>query len=191
MRNKDSSELREAQEGIPIPVPQCPGVYHCGFHSEKSFGATSYLIVRPEGNIMMDTPRFTPVLAKKFEAIGGVATIVLSHMCASPSKARRAFSALSHPHLMLHAQTHPRAARSMLSVCWQHRRTVVSTPAGTAGCECPPTLRNCVSPRCSGVVTIQSMTIERPHTRCVLRRTPAQAPPSLDVTSGCPGPWTR
>ena len=66
---------------MPIPVPECPGVYHCGFHSEKSYGATSYLIKREEGNIMMDCPRFNPKLAKNIEALGGVSTIVLSHMC--------------------------------------------------------------------------------------------------------------
>lgn len=30
------------------------GVYHCGYHSEKSYGASSYLIVRAEGNILID-----------------------------------------------------------------------------------------------------------------------------------------
>lgn len=81
---------------MPIPVPDCPGVYHCGFHSEKSFGATSYLIVRPEGNILMDSPRFTPVLAKKFEAMGGVDTIVLSHMCASHPSSQHSYQSPLH-----------------------------------------------------------------------------------------------
>ncbi|MCD7449358.1 hypothetical protein HAX54_051547, partial [Datura stramonium] len=31
------------------------GVYHCGYHSDKSFGAASYLIVRAEGNILVDS----------------------------------------------------------------------------------------------------------------------------------------
>ena len=70
---------------MPLPVPECPGVFHCGFHSEKSFGATSYLLQRAEGNILMDAPRFNPMLAKRIEALGGVSTIVLSHMCATPS----------------------------------------------------------------------------------------------------------
>ncbi|KAL9365044.1 hypothetical protein Peur_042917 [Populus x canadensis] len=30
------------------------GVHHCGYHSEKSYGAASFLIVRPEGNIIID-----------------------------------------------------------------------------------------------------------------------------------------
>ncbi len=29
-------------------------MYHCGYHSEASFGATSYFIVRPGGNILVD-----------------------------------------------------------------------------------------------------------------------------------------
>jgi hypothetical protein len=85
MRHKDSEELREAQDGMPIPVEGCPGIYHCGYHSENSFGATSYLLVRGNGlgNIMMDCPRFNPKLAKNIEALGGVEHIVLSHMCES------------------------------------------------------------------------------------------------------------
>ncbi|RRT61346.1 hypothetical protein B296_00038896 [Ensete ventricosum] len=30
------------------------GIYHCGYHSERSYGATSYLITHPEGNILVD-----------------------------------------------------------------------------------------------------------------------------------------
>jgi glyoxylase-like metal-dependent hydrolase (beta-lactamase superfamily II) len=83
MREKDSEELKEAQRGMPIPVPGCEGIYHCGFHAEQSFAATSYLITRPEGNILVDSPRFNPVLAKRFEELGGVKYIFLTHMCVS------------------------------------------------------------------------------------------------------------
>jgi hypothetical protein len=84
MREAAKDELNKARQGIPIPVPECPGVYHCGFHAAKSFSATSYLIVREgdEGNVMMDSPRFNPLLAKQITALGGVKYIVLSHMCA-------------------------------------------------------------------------------------------------------------
>lgn len=82
MRHKDGAELKEAQRRMPIAVPQCPGVFHCGFHHEASFGATSYLVQRAEGNILMDSPRFNPLLAKRIEELGGVSVIVLSHMCA-------------------------------------------------------------------------------------------------------------
>lgn len=82
MRHKDRAELQAAQAGMPIPVPECPGVYHCGYHSVDSAGAASYIIVREQGNIMMDCPRFNPKLAKNIEAMGGISQIVLSHMCA-------------------------------------------------------------------------------------------------------------
>lgn len=35
-----------------------PNIYHVGFHSPSSSGATSYLIKHKDGNIMIDSPRF-------------------------------------------------------------------------------------------------------------------------------------
>ena len=55
------------------------GVYHCGYHSEKSYGATPYLIVHPKGNILIDSPRFTERLARKIEMLGGARYIFLTH----------------------------------------------------------------------------------------------------------------
>jgi len=57
-------------------------VYYCGFNAESSFGAWSYLIVRPEaegGNVLIDSPRFATQLVKKIEAMGGVRTMLLTH----------------------------------------------------------------------------------------------------------------
>src|SRR4051812_23867708 len=39
-------------------------VYFCGYASENSYGAASYLIVRPEGNVLVDSPRFAKVLVQ-------------------------------------------------------------------------------------------------------------------------------
>jgi glyoxylase-like metal-dependent hydrolase (beta-lactamase superfamily II)/ferredoxin len=55
------------------------GVYYCGFHHEASFGAASYLIVRPGGNVLVDSPRFATLLVKRIEALGGVGTLFLTH----------------------------------------------------------------------------------------------------------------
>lgn len=55
------------------------GVYHCGYHHRSSFGATSYLIVRPQGNILVDSPRFTKDLVKNIEKLGGIETLFLTH----------------------------------------------------------------------------------------------------------------
>ena len=57
-------------------------VYFCGFTAESSFGAWSYLVVRPDaagGNVLVDSPRFTRPLVRKIEALGGVRTIFLTH----------------------------------------------------------------------------------------------------------------
>jgi len=54
-------------------------VYFCGFTSESSFGALSYLIVRPEGNVLVDSPRFSGPLVKNIERLGGVKTLLLTH----------------------------------------------------------------------------------------------------------------
>ena len=54
-------------------------VYFCGFASESSYGASSYLIVRPEGNVLVDSPRFAKPLAKRVAELGGVKLMFLSH----------------------------------------------------------------------------------------------------------------
>jgi ferredoxin len=54
-------------------------VYYCGWASRRSFGASSYLIVRPAGNVLIDSPRFNAPLARRIEALGGLAAIVLTH----------------------------------------------------------------------------------------------------------------
>ncbi|KAG4127891.1 hypothetical protein ERO13_D10G235824v2 [Gossypium hirsutum] len=74
-------DILEAQKTFPIPVDEkkLPGVYHCGYHSEKSYGAASYLIIHPGGNILIDSPRFTKKLAKEIETMGGVRYLFLTH----------------------------------------------------------------------------------------------------------------
>ncbi|HET9035289.1 MAG TPA: MBL fold metallo-hydrolase [Myxococcaceae bacterium] len=55
------------------------GVSYCGWHSEASYGASSYLIVRPAGNVLVDSPRASRPLLERIAALGGVRTMVLSH----------------------------------------------------------------------------------------------------------------
>ena len=54
-------------------------VYYCGWHAEASYGAASYLIVRPTGNVLVDSPRAARPLFERIDALGGVRTLVLSH----------------------------------------------------------------------------------------------------------------
>lgn len=54
-------------------------VYFCGFASESSFGASSYFISRPDGNVLVDSPRFAAPLVKRIENMGGIKLIFLTH----------------------------------------------------------------------------------------------------------------
>ncbi len=65
-----------------FPTPVAENVYFCGYTSEASFGAWSYLIVRSAaegGNVLVDSPRFSAPLVKKIAALGGIRTIFLTH----------------------------------------------------------------------------------------------------------------
>lgn len=62
-----------------FPEPLGEEIYFCGFASESSFGARSYLIRRPEGNVLVDSPRALPRLLDRIEALGGVRWMFLTH----------------------------------------------------------------------------------------------------------------
>jgi hypothetical protein len=64
---RDKNGIRAAEDSFPVPVQGTSSVYHCGFHDEKSFGCASYLVVRPEGNVLIDVPRYVPKLLKKIQ----------------------------------------------------------------------------------------------------------------------------
>lgn len=78
-----TTEHHDAHLGIDAyPSLIADNVYFCGFTSEASFGAWSYLIVRPRamgGNVLVDSPRFATQLVKEIEALGGVNTMFLTH----------------------------------------------------------------------------------------------------------------
>ena len=54
-------------------------VWDLGHTSPDSFGATSYLLERAGGNIMVDAPRFTRSLTPALDERGGVAHVLLTH----------------------------------------------------------------------------------------------------------------
>ncbi|MCU0534696.1 MAG: MBL fold metallo-hydrolase [Hydrococcus sp. Prado102] len=70
-------DIKAVQQSIPIVIEE--NVYHCGYHSENSYGAASYLIVRSQGNILVDSPRYAPPLVKRLEELGGVRYLYLTH----------------------------------------------------------------------------------------------------------------
>ena len=68
---------KAAADAFPDLIAE--NVYFCGFASESSYGASSYLIVRPEGNVLIDSPRFVRPLARRIGGLGGARFIFLTH----------------------------------------------------------------------------------------------------------------
>jgi glyoxylase-like metal-dependent hydrolase (beta-lactamase superfamily II)/ferredoxin len=87
-RKIDLGAVRDA-----YPEPICENVHFCGYASRDSFGGSSYLIVRPEGNVLVDSPRFARTLVGRLEKMGGVRTMFLTHRddVADHEKFRRHF----------------------------------------------------------------------------------------------------
>jgi glyoxylase-like metal-dependent hydrolase (beta-lactamase superfamily II) len=68
---------RDVKSDFPLHLDG--GVYYCGFNSPKSFGGNSYFVTHPDGNWLVDSPKFLPHLVDRFEAMGGVRYIFLTH----------------------------------------------------------------------------------------------------------------
>jgi glyoxylase-like metal-dependent hydrolase (beta-lactamase superfamily II)/ferredoxin len=70
-------DMRPALASLPSLIED--GVYWCGYTSESSFGAFSYLIQRKGGNVLVDSPRFAKPLVNNISRLGGISRIVLTH----------------------------------------------------------------------------------------------------------------
>lgn len=70
-------DMRAALAAYPERVEG--DVYRCGFTSESSFGAFSYLIRRESGNVLIDSPRFAGPLVKNLARMGGARRMLLTH----------------------------------------------------------------------------------------------------------------
>jgi glyoxylase-like metal-dependent hydrolase (beta-lactamase superfamily II) len=78
-----STEKHNSRIGIDaFPLPIAKNVFFCGFTSEATFGGWSYFIQRSSkegGNVLIDSPRFTSHLVKRFETMGGIQLMFLTH----------------------------------------------------------------------------------------------------------------
>lgn len=64
----------------PFPLALDDTVSLCGHNSPHTAGANSYLVTRPMGSLMLvDTPRWSRVLATKYAALGPVTDVLLTH----------------------------------------------------------------------------------------------------------------
>ena len=125
-----------------FPQRLAENVYYCGYNAESSFGAWSYLVVRPKedgGNVIVDSPRFATRLVKKIDALGGVSTMFLSHVddVADHARFRERFNCTR----VMHARD--RAARLGVErvvegdepVRLDEDLTVIPTPGHTRGSQ--------------------------------------------------------
>jgi glyoxylase-like metal-dependent hydrolase (beta-lactamase superfamily II)/ferredoxin len=69
--------LQQAKDSFPLEVEN--EVSYCGFNSDKSFGANSFFVRHPDGNWLIDSPRYIKPLVEAFERLGGIAYIFLTH----------------------------------------------------------------------------------------------------------------
>jgi glyoxylase-like metal-dependent hydrolase (beta-lactamase superfamily II)/ferredoxin len=74
---RGSNRAAEVLDDFPLLLED--DVYYSGFNSPKSFGGNSYFIRRPDGNWLIDSPKFLPRLVKRLEDWGGVSRIFLTH----------------------------------------------------------------------------------------------------------------
>lgn len=73
------TETLQPQPPGLFPQALAPGIYRCGYNARASFGAHSYFVERPSGNLLVDSPRFVSKLVKRFEEAGGLTEIMLTH----------------------------------------------------------------------------------------------------------------
>jgi glyoxylase-like metal-dependent hydrolase (beta-lactamase superfamily II) len=70
-------DARPAIAAFPETVEE--EVSFCGFTSADSFGAWSYFVERPAGNVLVDSPKAVGRLLSEFDRRGGVSTMFLTH----------------------------------------------------------------------------------------------------------------
>jgi glyoxylase-like metal-dependent hydrolase (beta-lactamase superfamily II) len=73
-----SDSALDPPQGV-FPEKLTDGVYRLGFNARSSWGAHSFLMRRPSGNIMVDAPRWASLLVDTIEAWSGLAAILLTH----------------------------------------------------------------------------------------------------------------
>lgn len=77
--SKHGAETAAAARAFPERVAPGDDVYACGYAAESSFGAASWLVVRPGGNVLVDSPRFAGPLLARLRALGGARWLFLTH----------------------------------------------------------------------------------------------------------------
>lgn len=73
-----SGRLDPAQDPFPLPLDDT--VQLCGHNSTHTAAANSYVVRRPSGSVLMvDTPRWSESLAARYEQVGPITDVLLTH----------------------------------------------------------------------------------------------------------------
>jgi glyoxylase-like metal-dependent hydrolase (beta-lactamase superfamily II)/ferredoxin len=72
-----NDDVKAVMKDFPLLIEE--PVYYCGYNSPKSYGGNSYFIRHPEGNWLIDSPKFVTPLVRQLEALGGIAHVFLTH----------------------------------------------------------------------------------------------------------------
>jgi glyoxylase-like metal-dependent hydrolase (beta-lactamase superfamily II)/ferredoxin len=70
-------DTRAAARALPEEIAR--DLYFCGWASESSYGAASWLLRRPDGNVLVDSPRAASTLMSRLDELGGVRFMFLTH----------------------------------------------------------------------------------------------------------------
>ncbi len=73
----ENNIAKEVISDFPLQLEE--NVFYCGFNSPKSYGGNAYFIQHPEGNWLVDSPKYNSHLVKEFENRGGLRYIFLTH----------------------------------------------------------------------------------------------------------------
>jgi len=139
IRTEAKRDLAGARAAFPLLVDE--DVYHCGYHSESSFGATSYLIRRPPergGNVLVDSPRWNRELERRLEELGGVRLLFLTHVddVAEHARWKERFGCTRVMHALDAVPGVERVIEGTEPVALDPELRVIPTPGHTAGSAC-------------------------------------------------------
>ena len=132
--SRDKSDSRAAAAAYPELIDE--NVYFCGYASRNSYGASSYFIQRPQGNVLIDSPRFALPLVHRIEQMGGISRMLFSHRddVADHEKFHERFGC---PRLIHRADKYGIAAEEMLdgdeSVVLDEELLAIPVPGHTRG----------------------------------------------------------
>jgi glyoxylase-like metal-dependent hydrolase (beta-lactamase superfamily II)/ferredoxin len=72
-----ANKAKELMADFPLHLEDA--VYYTGFNSPKSYGGNSYFVRHPTGNWLVDSPKYLSHLVRRFEKLGGLRDIFLTH----------------------------------------------------------------------------------------------------------------